>query len=595
MPVLRRHPTPGTRHLWLLAIVAGCTVSAPTGAPAPAFSKRAEGQRGMVSASHPDAAAAGLEVLKAGGNAVDAAVAVAFALSVVDPSQTGLGAGGGMVVWLRGERRAETLDFYARTGADPAWAQPDSGAAGRPINARSAGIPGAVAGMLEAHAQWGRLQRAEIMAPAIRLAREGFSVSPLLSRTSESARAKLAADTAAARLFLPGGQAIRVGEKLVQPELAATLQTIADQGTVGFYRGAVAERAIAKLQGMGSRLTLADWTGYRPEGKPALCSTWLGNTVLTVPPPLGGVTVVEALNVLAAVGAERLGSATTSPDAATTMIGALRVAAADRSRWRGDPAHYGVPARGMTSPAFAAERAELVGAAPGTRLAFGDPWAADSAGPGGACDALGSWPASRLGRDAAPAPAGGAPPGPEEEGEAATNTSHFSVIDADHNAVGVTFTVGVLFGSGVYVNGFFLNSGGANFDAQTRGPSRFGSSTIAPTIVLRGDDPRLVIGAAGSAYIPTSVTQVAFRILALNEDPWLAIAAPRLQPSGVAQVEVEPGFAPAIYQALRERGYLTVSRVADLSFGGVHAIMLTRGGTLIGVADPRRDGAAMGW
>jgi len=590
----RRHPTPGSRHLCLLVLLAACTNSAPTSVPAPAFSKRADGQRGMVSASHPDAAAAGLEILRAGGNAVDAAVAVAFALGVVDPSQTGLGGGGGMVVWLRQDRRAETLDFYARTGADPAWAQPDSGGAGQPINARSAGIPGTVAGMLEAHARWGRLQRAQIMAPAIRLARDGFAVSPLLSRTSESARAKLAADTAAARLFLPGGQPIRVGERLVQPELAATLQVIADQGTVGFYRGPLADRAIAKLRALGSRLTVADWNGYRPEGKRALCSPWLGHTVLTVAPPLGGVTVVEALNLLAAVDARRLGSATTSADAALTMIGALRVAAADRSRWRGDPAFYGVPARGMASPGFAAGRAGLVATAPGTRLPFGDPWAADSSSAGPACDALDAWPASALGREAAPPPSGGGPPD-GEAGEAASFTSHFSVIDAEHNAVAVTFTVGVLFGSGVYVNGYFLNSGGGNFDAQTRGPSRFGSSTIAPTIVLEGDQPRLVIGAAGSAYIPTSVTQVAFRMLALGEDPWLAIAAPRLQPSGVAQVEVEPGFAPAVYQALRERGFLTVNRVADITFGGVHAVLMTRGGRMVGVADPRRDGAAMGW
>jgi gamma-glutamyltranspeptidase/glutathione hydrolase len=114
-------------------------------------------------------------------------------------------------------------------------------------------------------------------------------------------------------------------------------------------------------------------------------------------------------------------------------------------------------------------------------------------------------------------------------------------------------------------------------------------------LALEGDEPRLHIGAAGSAYSPTSVTQVAFRIVAQDEDPWLAIAAPRVQPSGLSQVEVEPGFAPAVYTALRERGFVTVSRVADITFGGVHAVALSRGGTLIGVADPRRDGAAMGW
>lgn len=590
-PSTRRAPR---RGLLLLPLFLAACAPAPAGAPAPAFAKRAEGRQGMVSASHPDAAAAGLEILRAGGNAVDAAVAVALALGVVDPSQTGLGGGGGMVTWRRAERRAEAIDFYARTGADPDWARVDTAAARQPINGRAAGIPGTVAGMFEAHARWGRLPRARVVEPALRLARDGFTVSPLLARTVESARAKLAADSAAAQLFLPGNLPIRVGERLVQPELAATLQAIADGGPAVFYSGVLAERAVARMRSLGSPVTLADWQGYRAEAKLPLCSPWLGHTLLSAPPPLGGVTVVEGLNLLAAAGAARLGSPTTSADAALAMVGALRVAAADRGRWRGDPAVYGVPARGMASPGFAVARAGEVGADPATAVAPGDPWADDTGSPGGSCDAFGAFPSSRLGREAAPATAGGPPPAQEED-EAASFTSHFSVVDADRNAVAVTFTVGVLFGSGVYVNGYFLNSGANNFDGQTRGPNRFASSTIAPTIVLQGGDVRLVIGAAGSAYIPTAITQVAFRTLALGEDPWLAIAAPRVQPSRLAQVEVEPGFAPEVYAGLRARGFLPVSRVADITFGGVHAIAVSPRGVLVGVADPRRDGAAMGW
>lgn len=586
-------PTRPLPAIVLLALAACATAPGSPIAPAPGWSKRAEGTRGMVSASHPDAAAAGREILEAGGNAVDAAVAVAFALSVVDPSQTGLGGGGGIVVWQQGERRAETIDFYARTGSDTVWRSAPPPAQGQPINVRSAGIPGTVAGMLEAHARWGRLDRARLLEPAIRLAADGFIVSPLLARTAESSRAKLAADTAAAARFLPEGRALRAGERLVQPELAATLRAIAAQGPVAFYRGPLAERAVAHLRALGSPLTLGDWSGYRVETKPPLCTPWRGHVILTAPPQLGGVTVAAALNLLAAADASRLGSPTEDAEAAIAMVGALRVAAADRSRWRGDPAVYGVPARGMADPAYAATRRALMDTPPGSPIPPGDPWTADATPPDLACAAVGAWPASALGRDAAAAQSG--PPNPGEEEEAASHTSHFSVVDADRNAVAVTFTVGVLFGSGVYVNGFFLNSGASNFDAQTRGPDRFGSSTIAPTIVLRDGAPRLVIGAAGSAYIPTSVTQVAWRILGLNEDPWIAIAAPRLQPSGVGSVEIEPGFAPGVYQGLGERGFATISRVADITFGGVHAIAVDRQGRLIGVADPRRDGAAMGW
>ncbi len=579
--------------LSFVALGLAACAKAPAGAPAPAFSKRVEARGGMVSASHADAATAGTEILRQGGNAVDAAVAVALALGVVDPSQTGLGGGGGLVYWDRGTRRAETIDFYPRTGADPDWGRVDSMTARQPINGRAAAIPGTVTGMLEAHARWGRLPLRQVADPAIRLARDGFIVSPLLSRTIESARAKLEADPAAAALFLPKGQPLGPGERLVQAELAATLETIAGTGRAGFHEGVLAERAVATLRGLGSAVTLADWAGYQAEAKPALCSPWLGHTILSAPPPLGGVTVMAALNLLATPGAPGSGPPTQDGATAVAIVNALRVAAADRQRWRGDPALFGIPARGMSSPAFAAARAGAMATAPTTPVGAGDPWPMDAASPGGDCERVGAWPASVPGVTAAATPPGSTELDDWTEGE--SYTSHFSIIDQERNAVSVTFTVGVLFGSGVYVNGYFLNSAANNFDALTRGPNRFANSTIAPTIVLRGDDVRLVIGGAGSAYIPTAVTQVTFRMLALGEDPWLAIAAPRLQPSRLAGVEVEPGFAPEVYAALRAHGYLPQSRVADLMFGAVHAVMQMPNGALVGVADPRRDGVAAGW
>jgi gamma-glutamyltranspeptidase/glutathione hydrolase len=547
----------------------------------------------MVSASHADASAAGLEILRAGGNATDAAVAVAFALAVVDPSQTGIGAGGSMVAWHGSPARADAVVFYSRTGAAPAWGEVDSAAARAPINGKTAGVPGAVAGLLEAHARWGRLPRARVMAPAIRLARQGFTVSPVLANTTATSRDKLAADSAAAALFLPDGQPIRAGDRLVQSELAATLQAIADGGSAAFYQGHVAERAVAKMQSGGSAVTMDDWQGYRPLITRPLCTPWNGFTVLSAPPPMGGVTVLEALNVLSASNARQLGSPTVSGPAALAMLGAMRVADADRRVFRGDPSIYAVPARGMAAPAFAAGRTEAVNALPGTIPPAGNPWAADRASLSEACDRLDPWPASALGpeRAAAAADTSG------NDDAAASNTSHFSVVDADRNAVSVTFTVGVSFGSGVYASGFFLNSGANNFDAQTRGPGRFSSSTIAPSVVLDGEQVRMVVGAAGSQYIPTAITQVTWRTLVLGEDPWMAIAAPRLQPGrgGSAEIEMEPGFAPEVYRTLRERGYRPTVRIGQLLFGGVHAIYVTPKNRLIGVADPRRDGAAMGW
>lgn len=559
------------------------------------YAKRAESARGMVTASHADAAAAGAAILRQGGNAIDAAVATAFALAVVDPSQTGLGAGGGMVVWRHGVKQADMLEFYARSGADPDWARVDSAAARQPINGRAAGIPGAVAGLLEAHQRWGKLPRAQVMAPAITLARDGFVVSPLLARTAEASRAKLTADSAAAALFLPGGTALRPGERLVQAQLAQTLEAIARDGRAAFYEGELAARTAARMRAYGSPATAADFAAYPVAVQRPLCTAWMGYTLLSAPPPLGGATPLAALNMLSATNSVPLGSPTTQGDAAVRIVNAIRVAESDVGRFRGDPAYYGVPSRGLISPAFAAKRAEAVAALDGAGMpAPGDPWPDDAAAPTGACASLNGWGASALGRDKVAAPRTPRSGDDDAGAWAGSNTTHFSVIDGERNAVAMTFTVGVLFGSGVYVNGFFLNSGAANFDNATRGPNRYASSTINPTIILQGSDVRMVVGAAGSQYIPTSTTQVTWRHLALGEDPWLAIASPRMQPAQGRNVEVEAGFAPDVYAALRAKGYYPLSRVGDIMFGGVHAIAAMKG-TLIGVADPRRDGAAIGY
>jgi len=169
-----------------------------------------------------------------------------------------------------------------------------------------------------------------------------------------------------------------------------------------------------------------------------------------------------------------------------------------------------------------------------------------------------------------------------------------AIVDGAGNAVSATTTVGVLFGSGVYTDGFFLNSAGSNFDARTRGINRYANSTMSPTIVLDHGVVRLVVGAAGSQYIQPAIVQVTLRILAFGEDPYVAIAAPRIHASApLRDVEVEAGFAPSVYQALVARGYRPLSRAADLAFGGVHAVYVRPDGRRIGVADPRRDGAAV--
>lgn len=568
----------------ILAVLAACAAPAPSlDDLSPAYGKRVEGDRGMVAASHPAAAAAGVEVLRAGGNAADGAVATAFALSVTDISQTGLGGGGALTFYDAKAGTAHHLSFYSRTGSDPAWATADTGAPDPRRMGRAAAVPGMVAGLLEAHQRFGRLPRAQVLAPAIRLAREGFIVSPLLARTIASSRAKLQVTPAARDLLLPGGEPLRPGARLVQPTLAATLDRIAQDGRDGFYRGSIAEGVARDVRALGGLISADDMAAYPVATRVPLCAPWRGYTILSAPPPMGGVAVLEMLQVAEEVGVTRAGGLTDRPQAVAQLAGVLRTAQADASYFRGDPEAMPVPARGATSIAYARERARAAIAPVADTMRRGDAWPHESSDVAAACSA---WPTPVVPR-----------PTSDSRDDAAdmreSLTSHHSVIDAEGNAVSATTTVGVLFGSGVYSGGFFLNSSAANLDARTRGPNRYSNSTIAPTLVLDGRQVRLVIGAAGSQYIQPAITQVTMRILAFGEDPGRAIAAPRIQANATRrEVEVEPGFTTDVYAALLDAGYQPVSRVADIAFGGVHGVYVRKDGRRIGIADPRRDGAA---
>ena len=586
---IRRREPAARAAIALLAVsgLAACT-AAPVAAPSPMSGKRVEGRQGMVAASHPDASAAGAEIMRQGGNAVDAFAATAFALSVTDVSQTGLGGGGALTFYDARTHRVEHLSFYPRSGASPEWARSDTATAR--LQGRAAGVPGMVAGVLQAHAKWGKLTRAQVMAPAIRLAREGFIVSPLLARTIASSRAKLQLDSLALARFMPRNVALRPGERLVQPELAATLETIARDGAPGFYGGAVAEALAAKVKSRGGLIEVSDLQQYPVTVMRPLCATWHGYTVLGAPPPMGGSAVLEMLQLADAAGLSTAAGYTEQPDVAVNIADVMRVGNADAGRWRGDPTSMYVPARGVSGGGYAAQRATLLASALGDTVKAGEPAPYERAAPAGACATFDPFPASTIAPATTASDAGAAEPPADNT----SFTSHLAVVDADGNAVSATTTVGVLFGSGVYTGGFFLNSSVANFDARTRAPNRYANSTMSPTLILQGDKVKLVVGAAGSQYIQPAILQVTLRMLAYGEDPGNAVAAPRIHASAnTRDVEVEPGFPTSVYAALVARGYRPVSRVADITFGGVHGVFVAKNGTRIGVADPRRDGVAV--
>ncbi|MFL5580268.1 MAG: gamma-glutamyltransferase, partial [Gemmatimonadaceae bacterium] len=411
-------------------------------------------------------------------------------------------------------------------------------------------------------------------------------------RLIAASRDKLAADPEAAALFLPGGQPVPVGARLVQPRLAALLDAIARDGAAAFYTGPVAARVAAKVRGVGGLLDSADFAAYRPEFRRPLCSEFRGHAVLGAPPPVSGATIAEVLNLAERAELPRYGDPTRDAAATVRLADAIRVALTDREQLRGHPDWARGPARGVASAAFAATRTSLVGAPVRDTIAMASARAYETAALPAPCAPIDAY-------EAMPAPA------PQRSGEAAASadpatvgseTSHLVAIDGAGNAVSLTSSVGVLFGSGVYAEGIFLNSSGNLFSPGQRAPRRKPASGLSPTILLRDGRVRAAAGAGGAAYIPTAVAQVLYRLVGLGQDPWLALAAPRLHPTadGVG-LEIEQGFALDAYAALRAHGYLPSNRVANLQFAGVHAAVVRDDGTIVGAADPRRDGAAIGW
>jgi gamma-glutamyltranspeptidase / glutathione hydrolase len=588
----------------LLAAIACSTAVERGGAPAgpdpalasfaPATDKRAVAPNGVVSSAHPLASAAGVEVLRAGGNAIDAAVAAGFAISVVEPMMSGVGGGGGMLIWLQEEGRAEYVDFYSASPA-AAWRRPlpDSGRA----SLREVAVPGAVAGFLEAHARYGRLPLADVLAPAIRLAEDGFPVYLVMHEAIAANRAKVERFPAAASRFLPNGALPTIGSTFRQPELAVTLRRIASGGAAGFYEGETARAVAAVLNAGGNPITAADLARYRPQwGKRPLCTTYRGRVVLSAPPPQTGMRVLQALNLLEHHDLAALGLPTRSAAAFDAIASALRVAAVDHGRHNNDPNWAPVPAAGVASKSFARERAVLV--ASGTTpdvVSPGDPRGHDAAAPAPECAGHRPYgPAEQVG-------AGGgdgllpAPGGPETiDGE----TTHLSVADAEGNAVALSNTLSPYFGVGAWVEGFFLNSSGYDFvanspDSPARSDWRIRSSTISPTIVLESGRVRAVIGSPGGGRIPGAVVQGLVYMLDYGLDPLEAVAMPRLLTTGGSRnVEVEPGFPGQLLGDVLARGWRPVP-ASPTGYARLYAIGRV-GAFWVGAADPRHDGGVRG-
>ncbi|MFB6272085.1 MAG: gamma-glutamyltransferase [Salinibacter sp.] len=514
--------------------------------------QRSVSDGGMMAAAHPRAVAAGTKMLDAGGTAVDAAVATAFALHVLEPMMSGPGGGGSMTLWHPETETADFVDFYASAGADPDHglnAVPDSTL--QQHRERMAAVPGSIAGLLSAHAKYGQLSRERVMAPAIRLALKGFPVHPLFARIIENYEHRLTYDADAAAVFFPGG----------------------------------------------NPLTMEDFATFKPRWRTPLCGTYGPYTVLSATPSLNGAEVIETLNLLDPYDLLALGLPPQTPKALGRVVDAIRVARADRLRWIGDPDETGVPAVGLASSAFADTRRSLIGGPAPDSLAAGNPWPMEQNGRPADCKALNSFPPTDLPR-----------PEPTTQTTDTTSglgshTTHISVVDAEGRAVSLTETMGLYFGSAVYEHGVFLNSAAMNFTgpnerpvANRRAGRRTPRSSTAPTLVLEEDDVRLVVGSPGSGRIPPAIVQMVMYTLDYGVDPATVVQMPRVYPMvDTSVVRVDGGVAAPALACLRERGYAIESYPPfDMYFGGVHMVYVDDEGRRIGVADPRRGGTARG-
>jgi gamma-glutamyltranspeptidase/glutathione hydrolase len=553
------------------------------------------GSHGMVATDEPLASQAGVEILKRGGNAVDAAVATAFALAVVEPAAGNIGGGGFMLVRLASGKAS----FFDYRETAPAKATRDMyiksdgklDEQASTVGYRSVAIPGTVAGLALALKTHGTMKLADILQPAIRLAEQGFPVSEKLAHEFQEERPDLQRFSVSTRIFLNNGKLFHAGDILRQPELAATLQRIAKNGPAEFYQGETAQMLAKDMAASGGLITLDDLAHYQPKIRDVLHASYAIDShrweVLSSPPPSsGGVAVIEALNMLQTVPLKGWDD----PQSVHLVVEVMRRIFADRAAYLADPDFSNVPVAGLTDPCYAREL-----------LATIDPQRASSsklihAGNPHVCN-------QGLSTSAAPHTIVSLGEGP--------HTTHFSVVDAAGNAVASTTTLNDSYGSHVTSSaGFLLNDEMDDFttqpgvpnalfgliqsEANAIGPGKRPLSSMTPTILLRDGQLSFVTGSPGGPTIISVTLLSILNWMRLGMDAQSAINAPRFHHQWLPdEIQMEQLFPQEMEEQMKQRGH-TVKRKGHI--GLINAIGIDpKSGERCGAADPRDNGSALGY
>ena len=534
-------------------------------------------ENGMVVSQEAMATRVGVEILKVGGNAIDAAVGVGFALAVTLPQAGNLGGGGFMLIYRAEKDASLALDYreVAPAGALPQMFQDEEGQVDQArlrYSHQSVGVPGTVAGLAEALEAYGTLSLPEVLAPAIRLAREGIIVSPDLAAAIQEKAKHLSQWPSTRRIFFqPDGTTYRPGNRLIQNDLAWSLQHISEQGPDAFYKGPIAERVSEEMRAHGGLITKEDLRRYRAIWRNPVRGTYRGYDIVSMPPPSsGGVHLIQMLNILEHEPLQVFGH--NSAKTIHWLVESMKLAYADRSRWLGDPDFVEVPVQGLISKDYAKRLHALI-----------DP---QKARPSAGIRPSNSLP--HEGRD----------------------TTHFSVMDKDGNVVSNTYTINFSFGSGIVAEGtgILLNNEMDDFVAKPGTSNAYGLvgstanaiepgkrplSSMTPTLVLHKGKPFLATGSPGGSHIITTTLQIIVNVIDHDMNLASATAAPRVHHQWIPdEVRVERGFSTDTLAILEQRGHII--RVQETMGGAQSILKLSHG--LFGASDPRKpDSLAAGY
>ena len=537
-------------------------LATPSVAQLPSMRPDVGGIEAAVTSDHVLASAAGMEVIKRGGNAVDAAITMAGVLAVVRPHMNGVGGDNFMLIRLQKTGEVIALNGSGRAGAKatPAFFQakglkdvPSSGIL-------SVSVPGAVRGWADALQRYGTITLSQALQPAIRYAERGFPVSPRLNKDIAESKKKVAADPELARIFLPNGEAPPVGSLLTQPELAKTLRAIAANGPDVIYKGAIAKQIAAFMDREGGLLTAVDLAKHKSTWEKPISTTYLNHPVLAFPPNTQGVTLLESLNLAEFADLKPMGR--NSADYIHTLVEGAKLAYADRDKYIADPAFSEVPVERLISKEYAADLAR--------RLR--DKLKANDASSNANRDGTG-------------------------------DTVFLGVVDKDGNAVSMIQSLFAAFGSGRMVpgTGITLHNRGSLYELDPAHPNVIAPGkrpfhTLCPAMVLNPDRSlMMVVGTPGGDGQPQTLVQVITNVMQFGLTPQQAVEAPRFRWYGRERLGVEPGIAADVRDALSKRGHQVQVQEPSEEFGGAQIILVTATGGRIAGADPRREAYAIAW